>query len=51
MSVKRKSVKKASVSVFKRQYDYIFTNYENKILQNLEITDNQRKKIWEEKNN
>lgn len=51
MSVKRKSVKKASVSVFKRQYDYIFTNYENKILQNLEITDNQRKKIWEEKKN
>ena len=51
MSIKRKSVKKASVSVFKRQYDYIFTNYENKILQNLEITDNQRKKIWEEKKN
>ena len=51
MSVKRKSVKKASVSVFKRQYDYIFTNYENKILQNLEITDNQRKKIREEKKN
>ena len=51
MSVKRKSVKKASVSVFKRQYDYIFTNYENKILQNLEITDNQRKKKREEKKN
>ena len=51
MSIKRKSVKKASVSVFKGQYDYIFTNYENKILQNLEITDNQRKKIWEEKKN
>ena len=51
MPVKRKSVKKASVSVFKRQYDYIFTNYENKILQNLEITDNQRKKIREEKKN
>ena len=46
---RRKSKRKSSMLVHQTQYDYIFTKVENSILKNIEVSDNQRNQIFEEK--
>ena len=47
----RKSRRKSSMIVNQKQYEHIFTNVENSILKNIEISDKQRNLIYEEKKN
>ena len=51
-ALNRKNLRrKSSMLIHQKQYEHIFTNVENSILKNIEISDNQRNVIFEENKN